>query len=159
MKALLSIITALLVVILIRVEHIADRIPEIRFDSIIVDPPPEINRATPIIRSDWDLFIEALIFVESGGDEKALSKANDGGVLQLRPIAVREANRIIGFDVFTDSDRFDRRKSIEIYETIQEYYNPERSFEKALKIHNPNGGKVYRNKVMNKYKQLKHDNY
>ena len=74
MKALLSIITALLVIILIRVERIAYRIPEIRFDSIIVDPPPEIKTTIPIIRSDWDLFIEALIYVESKGNERAVGK-------------------------------------------------------------------------------------
>ena len=89
-KYILLIITALLVIILIRVEHIADRIPEIRFDSIIVDPPPEIKRTTPIIRSDWDLFIEALIYIESKGDERAVGKNDDGGVLQIRPIAVRK---------------------------------------------------------------------
>lgn len=160
MKALFSIITtALLVIILIRVEHIADRIPEIRFDSIIVDPPLEIKTTIPIIRSDWDLFIEALIYVESKGDERAVGKNDDGGVLQIRPIAVKEANRIMGFDKFADSDRFDRLKSIEIWETIQEYHNPGKSFERALKLHNPNGGEEYSDKVMNKYKQLKHDNY
>lgn len=103
---------------------------------------------------EWHLFIDALIFVESMNNDSAVGKSNDVGALQITPIYLEEANRLVGERRFTLNDRFNRYKSIEMFTIINEKYNPERSFDKALRLHNPGGGRIYREKVLKKYKEL-----
>lgn len=43
---------------------------------------------------EWNLFLRALIQVESGGNSMAIGKNNDGGILQITPIYVEEVNRL-----------------------------------------------------------------
>lgn len=102
----------------------------------------------------WSIFIEALIWVESKGDEKAIGANDDVGVLQIRPIMVAEANRIIGYDKYTLEDRFSREKSIEMWQVVQDYHNPEKDIEEALKWHNRYAPKQYVVDVFSKYNDL-----
>ena len=64
----------------------------------------------------YTLIITALIAIESGGFVKAHNISEDAvGILQIRPIMVREVNRILklkGADcVYTDNDRWNPRAS------------------------------------------------
>ena len=102
----------------------------------------------------WSIFIEALIWVESKGDEKAIGANDDVGVLQIRPIMVAEANRITGYDKYTLEDRFSRDKSIEMWQVVQDYHNPEKDIEEALKWHNRYAPKQYVVDVFSKYNDL-----
>ena len=104
------------------------------------------------VKTEWDIFIEALIWVESKGKHNAKGKNDDGGVLQIRPIYVRECNRLIGYEKYTLDDRFDSVKSVEMFEVIQDHYNPEKSIEKAICYHNKNAPESYATKIKNRMK-------
>jgi len=68
--------------------------------------------------------IAAIIQVESGGNDSAFNKAeNAAGCLQIRPIMVREVNRIAG-TAYTLADRLDRKKSIEMFTIYTNHYTP-----------------------------------
>jgi hypothetical protein len=71
-------------------------------------------------KTNWEHFIDAVIDVESGGDDSAYNKRERAvGCLQIRPIAVREVNRLLesyGVDgKYTLDDRYDRGRSIEMF--------------------------------------------
>lgn len=102
-----------------------------------------------------DLFIEAIIYVESRGDINAIGTNNDTGVLQITPIYVAEANQIIGVKGhYTINDCFDKNKSIEIFKVVNSYHNPTRDFYKAITLHNPGAGPEYAHKIITKYNEL-----
>lgn len=104
---------------------------------------------------DWHTFINAMMYIESKGNPLAVGKTNDAGVLQLTPIYVKEANRVLGENKFTLADRFDKYKSIEMFSIINEKYNPERSFYKAMRLHNPNAPDSYRKAILTQYYKLR----
>ena len=111
----------------------------------------------PII-TDGDL-LTALIFVESRGNDSAIGDrhlvGNEAvGALQIRPIMVREVNRIckiIGsHQRFTLKDRFDRDKSIHMFMIWREFHHKDSSPEKISR--NWNGGPSgYKNPRTEKY--------
>jgi soluble lytic murein transglycosylase-like protein len=73
----------------------------------------------PIIE---DPLIAAIIQVESGGDTLAYNSKEDAvGCLQIRPIMVREVNRLLGKDSFTLSDRWSKVKSIQMFNVIRSH--------------------------------------
>lgn len=73
--------------------------------------------------SDWDRLVNAIIYVESRGNDSAIGDNGKAvGCLQIHPIAVREANRILNRDVYSIEDRYSRSKSIEIFNIISEEY-------------------------------------
>ena len=76
-------------------------------------------------KTNWEHFIDAVIEVESGGDDSAYNKRERAvGCLQIRPIAVREVNRLLesyGVDgKYTLDDRYDRGRSIEMFSIMAE---------------------------------------
>ncbi len=101
-----------------------------------------------------DELIDALIWVESRGNESAVGDTHldepSIGVLQLRPIMVREVNRILkqkGSEKrFKLSDRESKEKSIEMFTIWFNNYHKNSSFEKAARNWNggPNGWKKER---------------
>lgn len=103
---------------------------------------------------DWDAFIEALIWVESNNNPNAAGKANDVGVLQITPIIVEECNRLLGDSVYSLEDRYDRQKSIEMFNVIQNKYNPDKCPHWALKLWNPKSSYDYHIKVFAMYKEI-----
>lgn len=118
--------------------------PSIPTDTLLIE------RYTP----DWDAFIEALIHVESRGDSVAVGTRNDVGVLQITPIMINDANRIIGEPRYALDDRTDRDKSIEIFNIIQNHYNPDHDLHFALKIWNSKAPVSYHRAVMEEYNRL-----
>lgn len=98
------------------------------------------------VMTEADL-IEALIKVESRGNDSAIGDrhlvGNEAvGALQIRPIMVREVNRILKIqksDIrFKLKDRFDRQKTIEMFMVWKNYHHPDGDFEKIAR--NWNGG-------------------
>lgn len=74
--------------------------------------------------------INAIIEVESGGNPRAIGDSGQAvGILQIWPITVKDANRILGDRIFSLEDRFDPYKSIDIFLTITEHYSRNESFE------------------------------
>lgn len=116
--------------------------------------PEPITLTPETIKIDTTFkLVEALIQVESRGNEKAIGDTNLGepsvGVLQIRPIMVREVNRILkrtGSEKrYKKKDRFSREKSIEMFMVWKNYHHPEGGFETIAR--NWNGGpRGYKNK-------------
>ena len=66
--------------------------------------------------------IEAIIYVESRGDVNAYNaKENAVGCLQIRPIMLREVNRLLGYNKYKLADRWNKVKSIEMFNVIKEH--------------------------------------
>lgn len=79
--------------------------------------------------------------IESNFNDKALNRPeNAAGIFQIRRIMLAEVNRILGKNVYSDSCRFNPRKSIEMFLIIQRAYNPSANFKTACKLWN--GGKI-----------------
>ena len=73
----------------------------------------------PIIE---DKLISAIIQVESGGDTLAYNSKEDAvGCLQIRPIMVREVNRLVGKDSFKLKDRWSKAKSIQMFNILRSH--------------------------------------
>tara|TARA_R110000764_G_scaffold56593_2_gene123271 strand:+ start:180 stop:665 length:486 start_codon:yes stop_codon:yes gene_type:complete len=77
--------------------------------------------------SKWDTFVDAVIYVESRGNDSAVGDNGKAvGCLQMHPIMVREVNRILAkYDIpttYTLEDRYSREKSIEMFNIISEEY-------------------------------------
>lgn len=115
----------------------------------------EIKKEIKKEPSEWDIFVEALIQVESEGKADAVGKTNDVGILQITPIYVKDVNRILGEEKYDLSCRTDTEKSLEMFEILQGHYNPSKSIDKAIKLHNPRAGQSYRIKIMNKMELIK----
>lgn len=116
--------------------------------------PVEQETAAAFQTPDWDTFILALAWVESRWDTRAEGPTNDLGWLQITPIMVKDANRIVGYDKYTLEDRLDKDKSIEMFNVIQDEYNPGHDIQFALKIQNPYCKVSYHRAVINKYNEL-----
>ena len=104
---------------------------------------------------DWELFTKALIWVESKGDSKAVGSKDDMGVLQITPILLQDCNRILKDEAFTLEDRLDSLKSVEMFNIIQDHYNPQHDYHWALKIWNGKAPLSYHRKVMDKFNEIK----
>lgn len=77
--------------------------------------------------SKWDTFVDAVIYVESRGNDSAVGDNGSAvGCLQIHPIMVREVNRLLAkYDIpttYTLEDRYSREKSIEMFNIISEEY-------------------------------------
>jgi len=73
----------------------------------------------------WDDFVNAVIYVESRGNDSAYHKKEKAvGCLQIRPIMVREVNRILRKHKvnlkFEMDDRWNRQKSIDMFDIMAE---------------------------------------
>ena len=111
-------------------------------ETIIKLEPKNIQ---PIIK-DGDL-LTALIFVESRGNDSAIGDrhlvGNEAvGALQIRPIMVREVNRILKIQGKTErfdlKDRFDRQQSIRMFMVWKNYHH--KDSEPEVIARNWNGG-------------------
>lgn len=110
----------------------------------------------PVLDVDSQLvLINALIQVESRGDDSAIGDkhlvGNEAvGALQIRPIMVREVNRILKLKRseirFKLKDRFSRQKSIEMFTIWKEFHHSDDDFEVIARNWNggPKGYKVSR---------------
>ena len=110
---------------------------------------------------DWNPVIDAIIEIESRGNERARNGIYVG-VLQISPILVRECNNILksrgDSRRFTLNDRLSREKSKEMFVIIQEKHNPEHNIEKAIKCWNCGGfylkNNGWKNKSIGYYKKV-----
>ena len=110
-------------------------------------------------KQDLNRLITAIATVESELNEKAVS-GDCVGYLQIRPLLIKECNNILkkknSKKRYSLSDRFSKKKSIEMFYLIQEKFNPSHNVERALWVWNagPYSKKrptKYINKVMKEY--------
>lgn len=120
----------------------------------VVTQEPKIDdssESTPIsdtvFRTEWEIFLEALIYTESRGDSQAVGRTDDVGILQITPVYVREVNRILREERYTLEDRRDSLKSLEMFHVVQDYWNPERDIARAIRLHNPGAGPWYAERI------------
>ena len=128
---------------------------EVCYEETIIEIKPK--NIQPVI-TDGDL-LNALIFVESNGDDSAIGDrhliGNEAiGVLQIRPIMVREVNRILKIqgktNLFNLKDRFDRQQSIRMFMVWKNFHHKDSNNEVIAR--NWNGGpKGYKIKRTEKY--------
>ena len=120
---------------------------EINYEREIEQPIVELDRKNiPDVITDADL-VTAIIHVESRGNDSAIGDrhlvGNEAvGALQIRPIMVREVNRILKLQKsdkrFTLKDRFERDKSIEMFYIWKNYHH--KNSEPEIIARNWNGG-------------------
>jgi len=118
--------------------------------SITIDPLQgydnmvKIKKIKPIeVKQIETDIISALIYVESRGNDSAYNDSeNAAGCLQIRPIMVREVNRILKKtgreERFDLDDRWDRGKSLDMFHIWREYHHPNSTDEVIAR--NWNGG-------------------
>lgn len=104
------------------------------------------GKRIPNVLSDRDL-LTALILVESRGNDSAVGDrhlvGNEAvGALQIRPIMVREVNRILRIQKsskrYTLKDRFSREKTIEMFLVWKNFHHKDSNHETIAR--NWNGG-------------------
>lgn len=127
------------------------------FETPVVLTTKEI-KAVPSVDVEFK-FINALIQVESRGRDSIIGDkhlvGNEAvGALQIRPIMVREVNRILKIKKsdkrFKLKDRFSREKSIEMFMIWKNYHHSDDEFETIAR--NWNGGpKGYKSSRTEKY--------
>jgi hypothetical protein len=114
--------------------------------------PIEIEVKKHIIEVD---LVHAMIQVESLGNDSAIGDKHlvgeeAVGALQIRPIMIREVNRILKLKKseirYKRKDRFSREKSIEMFLIWKEFHHKDSDFEKIARNWNggPNGYKKSR---------------
>lgn len=103
----------------------------------------------------WELLQMAIIMTESDFDSQAIGKHNDIGVFQITPVYVREVNRLLDTVRFRHTDAFDVKKSVMMFNIVQESRNPEHDIETAISLHNPGGDSIgYTEKVLKNFRYL-----
>jgi hypothetical protein len=107
-----------------------------------------IYKIKEIDETHWNNLIDVLIDIESNNNDSAVGRSNDVGCLQITPIYLKEVNNIIEQSKFKLNDRYDRQKSIKMFNIMQDYYNPQKDIKKAIWLHNK--GRKYEIKVLNK---------
>ena len=95
----------------------------------------------PTYTLDVDPLIQAMIMVESEGNDSAYHKGEKAaGCLQIRPIMVREVNRILDIQnselEYTLEDRWSREKSIEMFHIVNGYHNKNSTYEEIARAWN-----------------------
>lgn len=103
---------------------------------------------------DWSKLIDAIAMVESKGNPKAFNpNGNCAGLLQITPGLVKQCNIWLKTKKskkrYTLADRYNVKKSKEMFLMVQSYYNKTNDVEKAIRIWN--GGPRYTVKGTNGY--------
>jgi len=84
-----------------------------------------------------DVLYSSIVWVESKGNANAKSRDGSVGIVQIKPVMVKEVNRICkiqGLDKkFTLADRKNPYKSAEMFWIYQEFYNPDLNLDSLSK--------------------------
>lgn len=103
---------------------------------------------------DWNSVMDAITYVESRGNPNAVN-GNNCGAMQITPGLVQDCNKILkrrGIDKrYTLKDRFNVKKSREMFVLIMSHYNPTNDIERGIRMWN--GGCCYKVKSTQRYYQ------
>lgn len=110
---------------------------------------------------DWGPLMDAITQVESEGNSRAVN-GRSCGAMQITPILVEDCNAILkkrGENKrYSLKDRFNVKKSREMFVLIMSHYNPTNNVERAIRLWNGGvkytrrGTQRYYKKVMKLYK-------
>ena len=105
---------------------------------------------------NWGPLMDAITQVESEGDSRAVS-GQSCGAMQITPILVKDCNAILKKrgekKRYTLNDRFNVKKSREMFVLIMSHYNPTNNIERAIRLWN-GGVKYTRKGTQNYYKKV-----
>lgn len=105
--------------------------------TIILHTPP--NTATyedALFQERWEKLIWAITEVESGGNDFAKNPRSSAlGRFQQLKIYVDDVNRIVGSQSYSYNDRTDSVKAREMFDIIQQHYNPKKDLDRAIRLH------------------------
>jgi hypothetical protein len=142
---------------LLIVSHSQENSSVIANDEFLPDIKPIITDSFDddiLFDSKLDILISAMIIVESGGNESAYCKSEEAvGCLQIRPIMLKECNRILKLKKskkrYSLRDRWSCDKSVEIFKIVSNYHNKNSKFENIARFWNggPNWSKKDQTKV------------
>lgn len=130
----------------------------------ITDTLPQETRAKERIDTIFAM-ADAFAMQESRMAEDAVSPCGKyAGCLQISEIMVREANRVLGEELYSYNDRYDAGCSYGMFKAVMEHHNPTLNIDKAVDIWNPRCDADYRENVRNFYNNNllnynEHDNY
>ena len=98
-----------------------------KFDTSQKWQQTEPEQVKITIEPSWEDLIDAIIYVESRGDNSAIGDGGKAvGCLQIHPVLVREVNRLLKKHKsslrYSLQDRYDRDKSIQMFNIIAEQY-------------------------------------
>lgn len=109
--------------------------------------------------SDWDVFYEALTWVESRWDSTAVNPRSGAiGMMQCMPSGtggfLDECNRILGYEKYVNDDLIFPSVQREIFEVVNERHNPNKSISRAISLHNSKAKPSYKAAILEKYDEL-----
>lgn len=96
-----------------------------------------------------EILLMALMWTESRFNPEASDGQGSEGILQIRQTYVDEVNRILSKEVYKLEDARNLEKSLEMFEILQNYHNPDRDFIQTIYYHNKSTS--YRNRVIKNY--------
>lgn len=115
--------------------------------------------------TEWDILYESIKICESNNNPLSKNKKSSAtGDIQALNIYVYDVNRILGENKYTLNCRFDPNKTREMFEIIQNHYNPEHNIKKAIVIHRYGPGNIenkflkcssYYLNIINKMEEIK----
>ena len=126
-------------------------------EESLSDPSDPLTPPDTVIdlEKEWNevaKLAHAFAVVESNDNPHAVNhRENAVGLLQIRPIMIRQANMIVGEDIYTLSDRHDSIMSIAIFHTVMSELNPTFDIDRAIEIWNPNASRDYSNLIKSVY--------
>lgn len=101
----------------------------------------------------WEALVNAICIIESNNNDNAINpRSGASGRFQMKTIYVDEVNRILKQNKYKYSDRFDTKKSREMFEIYQSHHNPTKDINKAIVIHRGKHSKKYINAVKKEMK-------
>lgn len=135
--------------------------------KVINKPNTEYN-SVPMVTQDETkvdscyLLALSVAMVESSlKPNKKVAKTDAVGFLQIRPIKVKEVNRILNIknktknkEYYSLEDRYNIEKSIEMFRIEMEYKNPKLNVAKCVRLWYGADNKDYYTKVLNNYTLL-----
>lgn len=141
---------------------IFSKIAKVLLLSAFITLTPVTTKAGNGVKSfDWGPLMDAITQVESEGDSRAIN-GRSCGAMQITPILVEDCNAILKKrgekKRYSLNDRFNVKKSREMFVLIMSHYNPTNNVERAIRLWNGGvkytlkGTQRYYNKVMKLYK-------
>ena len=129
----------------------------ILFPLLLHAPPrADVKESQMRMKKEYekDKILEAIMEKESNFNTKAVNKKENAvGILQIRPIMVREVNKILknkGDSVsYSLADRLDSTKSVQMYYIFQKTRNPE--YDPQIACYLWNGGTRKQLKMSHQY--------
>lgn len=125
----------------------------------INNEPTEQEAECAEVISDWDVFYEALTWVESRWDSTAVNPRSGAiGMMQCMPSGtggfLDECNRILGYEKYVNEDLIFPAVQREIFEVVNERHNPNKSVSRAISLHNSKAKPSYKTAILKKYDEL-----